>query len=595
MNKLILALILIFISADCLSAQVNRERDIIYQRLEGVALTMDVFVPENPNGIGIIKIVSGGWKSRHSKVKNNEFGKPYTDQGYTVFAVFHGSQPRYQVREIMGFMHRAVRFIRTNADRWKIDPDRIGVTGASAGGHLSLVLATKGGPGDPKAKDPVDRASSAVQAAAVFYPPTDYLNWSEAGDDCVGVGKQERWQPAFGDESKTAEGRQTLGRHMSSLYHISEKTPPVSIIHGDADPIVPLFQSESFKKVAQSKGVPIELVIKEGAKHGWPNRQDDEVQFLKWFDQHLLNVKNDDSERNDSEMSNSAMSNSAMSNSATIDNENVGYKIGTCDWSIQKQFSKESFQYGQSVGLSGIQYSFGAKEDGLDLRIAENRDAIRAVVRETGVGISSLGLGILNKVPLASTDEGEQLVVECIEAMATLKEEAAKLEDRELAAKVAPNIVLLAFFGKGDINGKPDLIERVIAKLKRVAPAAEKHGITLAIESLLNESDLRHIMKQVGSPAVKVYYDTGNSARMGYDIYEEIESLGVENIAEIHLKENKALLGKGPIDFSRVRSLLKKMNYKGWLIIEGSNPKGMDRLKATKINAAYSLELFNKR
>lgn len=268
------------------SGQVTRERDVIYLRTEGVALTFDVFKPAKPNGIGIIKIVSGGWKSAHRRIKP-DYGKPYTDQGYTVFAVVHGSQPRYQVRDIIKFMHRSVRFIRTHADRWEIDPDRIGVTGASAGGHLSLILATKGGPGDPKAKDPIDRASSAVQAAAVFYPPVDYLNWSEEGDDCVGVGKQERWQPAFGDESKTAEGRQKLGRHMSSFYHISENTAPVSIVHGDADPIVPLYQSLKFKKAAEANGVPFELTIKEGLKHGWKNRVADEVQFLNWFNKQL--------------------------------------------------------------------------------------------------------------------------------------------------------------------------------------------------------------------------------------------------------------------------------------------------------------------
>jgi acetyl esterase/lipase len=287
MTRLLIPFAILLLLPEVLSAQVERQRDIIYQRTEGVALTMDVFVPEKPNGIGIIKIVSGGWKSNHSKVKEG-FSSPYTDHGYTVFAVFHGSQPRYKVRDIMGFMHRAVRFIRTNAAQWNIDPNRIGVTGSSAGGHLSLVLATKGGPGDPKAKDPIDRASSAVQAAGVFYPPTDYLNWSELGDDCVGISKQERWQPAFGDESATAEGRQILGRHMSSIYHISEKTPPVSIIHGDADPIVPLFQSQSFVKIARAQGVTIELAIKEGAKHDWPNKSADEVQFLNWFNHHLL-------------------------------------------------------------------------------------------------------------------------------------------------------------------------------------------------------------------------------------------------------------------------------------------------------------------
>lgn len=269
------------------SAQVARERDVIYLRTEGVAMTFDVFRPAKSNGIGIVKIVSGGWKSRHEKITDN-FATPYTDHGYTVFAVMHGSQPRYQVRDIMTYMHRAIRFIRSNADRWSIDPDRIGVTGASAGGHLSLILATKGGPGDPKAKDPIDRASSAVQAAGVFFPPTDYLNWSGPGDDCVGVGKQERWQPAFGDESQTAASRQVLGRHMSSIYHISERTPPISIIHGDADPIVPLYQSESFMKIAQSKDVDIELTVRKGFKHGWPQKQKDEIQFVRWFDQHLL-------------------------------------------------------------------------------------------------------------------------------------------------------------------------------------------------------------------------------------------------------------------------------------------------------------------
>lgn len=269
-----------------LSAGVERIQDIIYHKTEGVALTMDVFIPEKPNGAAVIKIVSGGWKSSHDRI-NDAYSAPYTDSGYTVFAVVHGSQPRYKVRDIMGFMHRAVRFIRFNADQWHIDPDRIGVTGASAGGHLSLILATQGGPGNPEAEDPIDRTSSAVQAAAVFYPPTDYRNWAEPGDMAVGVGKQAKWQPAFGDESETAEGREELGHAMSSIYHISKKTAPVYIMHGDLDPVVPLFQAESFGKVAKANGVPFELVVKEGAKHGWKNKVEDEPQFVAWFDKYL--------------------------------------------------------------------------------------------------------------------------------------------------------------------------------------------------------------------------------------------------------------------------------------------------------------------
>ncbi len=265
----------------------SRERDVIYHKTEGVALTMDVFRPANPNGAAIIKIVSGGWKSAHSRIKEG-YSKPYTDHGYTVFAVVHGSQPRYKVRDIMGFMHRAVRFIRHNADRWEIDANKIGVTGASAGGHLSLILATKGGEGEAKLKDPVDRESSAVQAVAVFYPPTDYRNWAQSGDMAVGVGKQEKWQPAFGDESKTAEGREVLGRDMSSIYHVNSNMPPILIIHGDDDPVVPLFQATSFKHAAEAKGAIVKLVVKEGGQHGWPDRDQDELQFVPWFNKQLL-------------------------------------------------------------------------------------------------------------------------------------------------------------------------------------------------------------------------------------------------------------------------------------------------------------------
>lgn len=285
MKRIILTLSLMVLT-NSLFAGVERIQNIIYHKTEGVALTMDVFIPEKPNGAAVIKIVSGGWKSSHGRVTDN-YSSPYTDSGYTVFAVVHGSQPRYKVRDIMGFMHRAVRYIRFHADQWNIDPDRIGVTGASAGGHLSLILATKGGPGDPKAEDPIERASSEVQAAAVFYPPTDYRNWAEPGDMAVGVGKQARWQPAFGPESETAEGRIELGHAMSSIYHINRETAPVYIIHGDMDPIVPLFQAESFGRQAERFGVPFELVVKKGAKHGWPNRIDDEPQFVAWFDKYL--------------------------------------------------------------------------------------------------------------------------------------------------------------------------------------------------------------------------------------------------------------------------------------------------------------------
>ncbi|MCZ6673334.1 MAG: sugar phosphate isomerase/epimerase [Verrucomicrobia bacterium] len=271
------------------------------------------------------------------------------------------------------------------------------------------------------------------------------------------------------------------------------------------------------------------------------------------------------------------------------------FKIGACDWSIKKMLELDAFRMGRELGLDGIQFSFDAEGRGMDLRNKENRDAVRKVVTNTGVGITSLAIGLLNKIAYSSTEEGEQLVVDCIQTMMTLKKEAAQLDDSEIASKVSPEVVLLAFFGEGDINGKPDLIAKVIEKLKRIAPSAEKHGFILGLETWLNEDDHRHILENVDSPAVKVYYDVANSNKMGYDIYKEIESLGRENICEIHCKENGFLLGHGRIDFARLKGVINEIDYKDWLIIESAIPKGMEVSKAYKLNVEYMRSVFSKK
>lgn len=105
---------------------------------------------------------------------------PFLARGYTVFAAVHGSQPRFIIPEIEQDLHRATRWIRQNATRWNVNPDKFAVFGASAGGHLSLTLGTQGGPGPADAKDPVDRASSAVQAVALL-PPDRFLQLGRTG------------------------------------------------------------------------------------------------------------------------------------------------------------------------------------------------------------------------------------------------------------------------------------------------------------------------------------------------------------------------------------------------------------------------------
>jgi acetyl esterase/lipase len=95
-----------------------------------MALTFDVFKPANPNGAGVLYMVSGGWVSRWSHPQQSQARyAPFLEAGFTVFAVRHGSSPRYNVAEAVDDVKRANRYIRAYAGRWGVDPDRLGVTG----------------------------------------------------------------------------------------------------------------------------------------------------------------------------------------------------------------------------------------------------------------------------------------------------------------------------------------------------------------------------------------------------------------------------------------------------------------------------------
>lgn len=286
--SLLLTLILLGCPAalNAAGADFTRTEDVVYGRKHGVALTLDVFQPAQTNGYGVILMVSGGWFSSHDSI-NPAFFQAFLDRGYTVFTVVHGSQPRYVVTEIVDDIHRAIRFIRHNAAKYGVNPERLGITGASAGGHLSLMMATRGCPGKSDARDPVDRESSAIAAVACFFPPTDFLNYGKPGEDAVGVGVLKDFKPGFGPRSDTAEGRQALGREISPFYFITSNLPPVLIVHGDADKLVPIQQAEIFVEKATQAGATAKLVTKPGGQHGWPDILQDMNVLAAWFDTHL--------------------------------------------------------------------------------------------------------------------------------------------------------------------------------------------------------------------------------------------------------------------------------------------------------------------
>jgi acetyl esterase/lipase len=276
---------------------VARTEDVVYGRKFGLAMTMDVFAPADKakaNGRGIVWCVSGGWFS--SKPGGLGLQQEFVDRGYTVFAVTHGSQPKFTIPEVLDDMHRAVRFIKANAKKYNVDPDKLGITGGSAGGHLSLMQGCAPKDGDPKAGDPVERQSSKVAAVACFYPPTDFLNYGKPDESGLGAGVLSGLKAPF-DFHELKDGRfvevtdeakrRAIGKQISPAHHVSKTSAPALIVHGDADKIVPIQQAELIVAKFKEAGVPAELVVKKGADHGWSGMDRDMKTLADWFDKYL--------------------------------------------------------------------------------------------------------------------------------------------------------------------------------------------------------------------------------------------------------------------------------------------------------------------
>ena len=115
--------------------------DVIYGHKDGMALVYDVFAPAAPNGAGVVRMVSGGWFSVWvDPAERMSSFEPLLAEGFTAFAVHHGSAPRFKDRDAVSDVRAALRHIWAHAPDHGVDPERLGVRGDSADGHLSLTL-----------------------------------------------------------------------------------------------------------------------------------------------------------------------------------------------------------------------------------------------------------------------------------------------------------------------------------------------------------------------------------------------------------------------------------------------------------------------
>lgn len=275
MTKYLSLITLTFISA--LATAQSRVQDVIYMKSGGAAFTMDVVKPAKANKAAVIFMVSGGWFSDHTMLKSfmPDIEKAFIEGGFTVFEVVHGAQPRFKVSEIVDQVRTATRFVHEHAAEYGVEPNRLGVSGISSGGHLSLMIA-----GSPDCH---------VAAVAAIAPPTDLANWGKTGFVLTDDPVMAMFAPPLGIDVKAARTEiESVARNISPITLVSPKFPPTLIVHGDSDNLVPLQQSQSMDQTLGKAGVQHKLDIVAGGGHDEKTFGPGVMKALQWFREKLL-------------------------------------------------------------------------------------------------------------------------------------------------------------------------------------------------------------------------------------------------------------------------------------------------------------------
>lgn len=295
-----LALLLVTFPAWTGPAPARVEKNVIYGMHSGLALLMDVHVPSQPNGFGVIFIAGSGWHMPlaygSGALKDRASGTRYFERlreaGYTVFAINHRAAPRFRYPAAVEDAQRAVRFVRHHAKEYGIDPERIGGVGGSSGGHLVSMLGTLDGAGDADDPDAINRESSRLQCVVAAAAPSDLARIrTDRGLTAVTsfIGMPSPGGSPGSTEHKTFRGA-------SPITHVSTDDAPMLLMHGDADETVPFEQSELMDAALRKVGVEVSLLRIAGGSHGVnfegaTNPPDYLGEMVRWLDRHLRGVR----------------------------------------------------------------------------------------------------------------------------------------------------------------------------------------------------------------------------------------------------------------------------------------------------------------
>jgi acetyl esterase/lipase len=263
-------------------ADVVFEKDVVYGKGGGADLKLDLSRPKDAQGkkLPCVVVIHGGGWAAGDKSAHDDLTWKFAQRGYVSATVGYRFAPASAFPAQVNDVKCAVRFLRANADKYGIDPRRIGAVGFSAGAHLSMMLATMdkedGLEGDGGWPD----QPSKVQAAVSFFGPTD-LAATDVPDRVKDILK------AFIGGTPVDKPREY--RQASPLTYVSPGDAPMLLFQGTRDVLVPHTQAFAMVEAMTRYNIPgrVELLI--GAGHGWGGRELEHTveQTYAFFDQYL--------------------------------------------------------------------------------------------------------------------------------------------------------------------------------------------------------------------------------------------------------------------------------------------------------------------
>jgi sugar phosphate isomerase/epimerase len=235
----------------------------------------------------------------------------------------------------------------------------------------------------------------------------------------------------------------------------------------------------------------------------------------------------------------------------------VNVKIGSMAGSLPQGTPEEVFAAGKRVGLGGIEFNIGreAVDGKLPLFHEERRKRLMDAARSHNMEIAGVVLDIFHKHFLKNDPLGRTFIEPGIET----------------ARAMNARVLLLPFFGKAALTNR-DEMGYVADIVKDHAGMAQKAGIVLGLEDTISAEDNAWMLDRIASPAVKVYYDIGNSTNGGFNTPKEIRWLGGGRICQMHIKDRGYLGESGKIDIVENLRAIADSGYKGWLNFETSSP-----------------------